>query len=51
MAAPTAKLRRSRAPLLADLWILILGVWGFLGQTLKSWSNSAKEPDELESGR
>jgi hypothetical protein len=48
---PTDVVRRARAPLRADLRILLLGVWGFLRQCLKSWASPAKESDELESGQ
>jgi hypothetical protein len=43
--------RRSRAPLWADLRILVLGIWGFVRQCLKSCGRTAKQPHELESGK
>jgi hypothetical protein len=46
MAAPAA---RSRAPLWGDLCIILLGVWGFVRQCLKSVGRTAKGPHELES--
>ena len=49
MARAASRARRS--PLWADLRILVLGIWGFLRQSLKSWGRIAKGPDELESGK
>jgi hypothetical protein len=40
-----------RSSLLADLWIILLGSWGFLQQCLKSWTRTAKKPHEFESGK
>jgi len=51
MTESLTKPRRSRAPLGADLAILVLGIWGFLRQCLKSWLRAEKGPDELESDR
>jgi hypothetical protein len=54
MAALTPE-ARSRAPLWADLLIIVLGVWGFLRQCSKSLlrdardARGAKGPHELES--
>jgi hypothetical protein len=42
--------RRTRSPLLGDLRIISLGIWGFLLQCLKSCGRTAKGPHELESG-
>jgi hypothetical protein len=46
--------RRSRAPLLGDLRILFLGIWGFLRQCVLTFGRTAKEAKErhdLDSGR
>jgi len=51
MTRSVTGVQRTRAPWLADLGILVFGVWGFLRQCLKSWGRSAKGPDELESGK
>ena len=40
-----------RAPLWGDWCILVLGIWGFVRQCLKSAGRSAKGPHELESGQ
>ncbi len=48
MAAPLAP--RKRAALGADLRIVLLGVWGFVLQTLKCWLRGGNESDELGSG-
>ena len=39
---------RKRASLLADLKIVLLGVWGFVLQTLKCWLHAN---DELDGNR
>jgi hypothetical protein len=42
--------RRSRAPLLGDLRILILGIWGFVRQCLLTFGRTAKRRHELDRG-
>jgi hypothetical protein len=46
----TALAARKRASFVADLKIVLLGVWGFVLQTLKCWGRGNDESDELESG-
>jgi len=36
---------RKRSPFGADLWIIVLGVWGFVLQTLKCWVLGDGESD------
>jgi hypothetical protein len=49
MAEPAFAKRRPRAPIWADLCILLLGTWGFLRQCLKSLLRQAEGPHEVES--
>jgi hypothetical protein len=35
---------RRRSPWLEDVRILVLGTWGFLLQSFRSWLERAKEP-------
>ena len=46
MAASKPTLAR-RSPLLADLWIILLGSWGFILQLIRSWRLTPKPPDLL----
>ncbi len=41
---------RKRASLRADLTIVVLGVWGFVLQTLKCWLRGNDGSDELDTG-
>ncbi len=47
-AAPNRVRSPRQAPLAGDLWIIVLGIWGFLRQTSRAWL-IARKPDELAS--
>ncbi len=38
--------RRRRSPLGEDLWIVLLGSWGYLLQCLKSWQSRGQPRDD-----
>jgi len=44
MAALKPALAR-RSPLLADLWIILLGSWCFILQSIRSWRLSPQLPE------
>jgi hypothetical protein len=46
MSAAEVVRRRRRSPLGEDLWIVLLGSWGFLLQCLKSWQSPGQRRDD-----
>ena len=46
MSETLAGRRRRRSPLGEDLWIVLLGSWGFLLQCIKSWQSRVDLRDD-----